>query len=241
MKKEYFQIQGIPSILLGEPSNNLYLFIHGQGGCKEEAEPFAEIAGYYGWQVLGIDLPEHGERKAEKITFDPWHAVPELLTVMKHAKSRWNRIAIRANSIGAWFTMLSYGEEKLENCLFVSPILDMKQLIQNMMLWAGVSEDQLRLEQTIPTSFGQTLSWEYLSYVRGHQIEKWDFPTEILYGDKDNLTERNIVDSFARRFGCRLTVMENGEHWFHTPEQLKVLDMWTMCGVKPNTINPPCS
>lgn len=227
MKKEYFNIQGIPAILLGEHSKSLYLFIHGQGGCKEEAEPFAEIAGTYGWQVLGIDLPEHGERREERNSFDPWHVVPELLTVMNHAKSRWDRIAIRANSIGAWFSMLSFADDDLEKCLFVSPILDMHKLIQNMMLWAGVSEDQLRLEQTIPTSFGQTLSWEYLTYVKEHPITNWDIPTEILYGDKDNLTEYSIVEDFTRNFRCRLTVMENGEHWFHTPEQLKVLDKWT--------------
>ena len=227
MKKEHFQIRGIPSILWGEPSKNLYLFIHGQAGCKEEAESFAEIAGCYGWQVLSMDLPEHGERKMEKNTFDPWHTVPELLTVMEYAKSHWNRIALRANSIGAWFSMVSLSNENLESCLFVSPILDMQQVIYNMMAWAGVSEDRLRLEQTIPTSFGQTLSWEYLSYVKKHPIAKWCFPTKILYGEKDNLTERSIIENFTRNFGCSLTVMENGEHWFHTPEQLQFLDKWT--------------
>jgi alpha-beta hydrolase superfamily lysophospholipase len=226
MKKEHFQIKGIPSVLWGEPSRKLYLYIHGQGGCKEEAEHFAEIVGCRGWQVLSIDLPEHGERKDEKNSFDPWHAVPELSTVMEHAKLHWNCIALMANSIGAWFSMLSYANETLEKCLFVSPILDMHQLIQNMMVWAGVMEDRLQLEKTIPTSFGQTLSWEYLCYVKAHPITKWSFPTEILYGGKDNLTERGVVENFTGRFGCRLTVMENGEHWFHTPEQLKFLDKW---------------
>ncbi len=228
MEIKHFQVHGIPSILWGEPSKNLYLFIHGQKGCKEEAEPFAEIAVRYGWQVLSIDLPEHGARKEEKTSFDPWHVVPELLKVMEYAKAHWNCIALRANSIGAWFSMLSYSNMNLKKCLFVSPILDMQQLIQNMMLWAGVSEDQLRQEQIIPTSFGQTLSWEYLSYVKEHPITNWSFPTEILYGDKDNLTERSIVESFIKRFGCKLTIMENGEHWFHTPEQLKFLDKWTI-------------
>lgn len=228
MQKECFQIQGIPSILWGEPTKNLYLFVHGKEGCKEEAESFAEIAGRYDWQVLSIDLPEHGERKEEKNTFDPWHAVPELSAVMKYAKSHWNCIALRANSIGAWFSMLSFADERLAKCHFVSPMLDMHRLIQNMMLWAGVSEDQLRLEEAIPTSFGETLSWEYLSYVKKHPIAEWNFPTEILYGGKDSLTERYVVENFTKQFGCRLTVMENGEHWFHTPEQLKVLDQWTI-------------
>jgi pimeloyl-ACP methyl ester carboxylesterase len=110
MKKEYLNIQGIPSILLGESSKNLYLFIHGLGGCKEEAEAFAEIAGCYGWQILSVDLPEHWRNAREKNLFVPWQVVPELSAIMKYARSYWDSIALRANSIGAWFSMLSFQE-----------------------------------------------------------------------------------------------------------------------------------
>ena len=34
--------------------------------------------------------------------------------------------------------------------------------------------------------------------------------------------------AFAARPGRTLTVMEDGEHWFHTPQQLAVLEQWTM-------------
>ena len=51
-------------------------------------------------------------------------------------------------------------------------------------------------------------------------------PTAILYAGQDHLTARETVEEFARRFGCSVTVMENGEHWFHTEEQLAVLDTW---------------
>lgn len=44
MEKKCFQIQGIPAILWGSRSDKLYLYIHGQAGCKEEAEAFAHIA-----------------------------------------------------------------------------------------------------------------------------------------------------------------------------------------------------
>ncbi|MCC0636388.1 MULTISPECIES: alpha/beta hydrolase [unclassified Clostridioides] len=227
MEKKYFQIHGIPSILWGNPSNKLYIYIHGQCGYKEEAEIFANIAVNHGWQVLSIDLPKHGERKEENISFDPWNVVPELLAIMKYAKSNWNQIALYANSIGAWFSMLSFENENLEECVFVSPILDMQQLISNMMLWANVSEEQLKHELIIPTSFGHTLSWEYLQYVKKHPITKWNTTTRILYGKHDELTELSVVEKFTRHFNCNLTVIANGEHWFNTPEQLKVLNKWT--------------
>lgn len=226
MKKKHFQIRGIPSILWGNPSNQLYIYIHGQSGYKEEAETFAKIAVNHGYQVLSIDLPEHGERKKEKNSFDPWHVVPELLTIMEYAKCNWNQISLYANSIGAWYSMLSLENENLKECIFVSPILDMQQLISNMMLWANVSEEQLKHELIIPTSFGHTLSWEYLLYAKKHPITKWNVPTKILYGKYDELTEISVVEKFTEKFNCSLTIMENSKHWFNTPEELNALDEW---------------
>lgn len=43
----------------------------------------------------------------------------------------------------------------------------------------------------------------------------------------NNLTSRHTVDDFVACFQSELTVMEEGEHWFHTPEQLEVLNKWT--------------
>jgi alpha-beta hydrolase superfamily lysophospholipase len=217
----------IPAILCGAESDKVYLFIHGKDGCKEEAAVFAESAIQSGWQVLGIDLPEHGERKNGTIPMLPWNVVPELQSVMTYAKQHWHKIAVRANSIGAWFSMLSFADEPLEKCLFVSPILDMEKLIKNMMLWAQVSEAQLQKEGSIKTTFGETLSFEYLSYVRSHTLDCWNAPTSILYAGRDNLTDSETVDGFVKRHHAKLSVMENGEHWFHTPEQLAFLKQWT--------------
>lgn len=226
MIREQIKIGDVPAIVWGKPSKKGFLFIHGQGGNKEEAQAFAQIAEECGYQVMSMDLPEHGDRKGQEPPLDPWHAVPELKKVMEYAKGRWDRISLRATSIGAWLSLLSFPNERLENCLFVSPVLDMERLISNMMQWAGVSEERLERERVIPTTFGQTLSWEYLTYVKAHPIQSWDFPTRILYGTADDLVERDVVESFTGKFGSDLTVMEGGEHWFHTPEQLKVLENW---------------
>lgn len=94
------------------------------------------------------------------------------------------------------------------------------------MSWASVDEARLEREGEIPTDFGETLSWRYLQYVKAHPIVKWDADTEILYAGQDDLTDRDTVDVFVRQSGCGLTVMENGEHWFHTSEQLAVLKTW---------------
>ena len=85
----------------------------------------------------------------------------------------------------------------------------------------------MQRQREIPTEFGETLSWDYLCYVRKHPIE-WSIPTCILYGGKDHLTSRETISGFAEQIGANLTIMEDGEHWFHTEEQMKFLDHW-MC------------
>ena len=226
MHTQKFMLGHIPALLCGGESDKVFLFLHGKDGCKEEAAVFADSASRSGWQVLGIDLPGHGDRKSGSDPMLPWNAVPEFQSVMTYAKQHWKHIAVRANSIGAWFSMLSFAGEPIKKCLFVSPILDMEKLITNMMMWAQVSEERLQKEGQIPTAFGETLSWEYLSYVRSHPINNWNIPTSILYADLDNLTDRATVKDFAKRH-AKLSVMENGEHWFHTPEQLAFLKQWT--------------
>lgn len=226
IKQTPITIQGIPVIVYGEPSQRVYLYIHGKLGHKEEALAFAAIACPKGWQVLSIDLPGHGQRKAQTDCFDPWHVLPELTLIMAHAKSQWPCIRLYANSIGAWFSLLAFSGEVFEQCLFVSPVVNMQLLIETMMQWAGVTPEQLRQAGSIPTEFGETLSWQYYTYTKENPICNWSSPTSILYAGKDNLTDRSVIEAFAKRFGCKLTVMEQGEHWFHTPEQLAVLNHW---------------
>lgn len=226
MDAEALYIQSIPALVWGKASQKVYLYIHGQEGCKEEARLFASVAIRRGWQVLSVDLPEHGERKGESDSFYPWKIVPKLVSVMEYAKHRWNKIGLFASSIGAWFSMLSFKQEHLEQGMFVSPVVDMKQLIETMMDWAGVSPERLRREQVIAASFGQTLSWQYREYAEENRISQWQTPNCVLYAGKDNLVGRETVQAFAQKFNAVLTIWEEGEHWFHTEAQLDVLRRW---------------
>ena len=94
-----------------------------------------------------------------------------------------------------------------------------------MMEWANVTEQELESKGVVHTDYGEDLSWEYLSYVRSHPIE-WRVPTKILYGSNDHLTSLEIITDFANKHQATLTVMKNGEHWFHTEDQMLFLDNW---------------
>ena len=155
----------------------------------------------------------------------PWEAAPQIAAAYDEARRQYDHIVLLANSIGAYFAMLALQGRTPDRALFVSPVLDMERLILDMMGWAGVSEQALREQGEIPTDFGEKLSWAYLCYVREHPIT-WQVHTEILYAGGDHLVSRQTVERFAEEHGAGLTVLEGGEHWFHTEEQLAFLDGW---------------
>lgn len=155
----------------------------------------------------------------------PWEAKAEFPIAFETLTTEYSRVILIANSIGAYFSMCALPQEKIAKAYFILPVVDMEKLISNMMNLANVSEDELREKDTIETAFGETLSWEYLCWVRNHPSQ-WNIPTEILYGGQDNLTDLETITAFANSQDASLTVMENGEHWFHTAEQVRFLDTW---------------
>ena len=40
------------------------------------------------------------------------------------------------------------------------------------------------------------------------------------------MCESEFVFEFAKKFECELSVFEDGEHYFHTKEQLEVFENW---------------
>ena len=204
MKKQELTLAGVPAILYGERSRKVYLYVHGKNGCKEEAERFANTACAAGWQVLAIDLPEHGARKDRPEQLLPWAVVPEIQAVYARMQPVWPHIRLYGVSIGAWLAMQALRAEKLEKALLVSPVVDMETLILSMMQGAHVTEEQLKAAGEIPTEMGETLSWPYLCWVREHPLQ-WHTPTQVLYGDKDALTSRAVMERFRRQSGAHLT------------------------------------
>lgn len=217
MIKKYFKIENIPAILWGESSENIFIAVHGNLSNKEDdiIQIFAKKAVSLGYQVISFDLPEHGERVEEDIKCKVWDCVRELNLIMNYVKQNWNNISL-----------LAYKDDFIKQSLFISPVLNMKRIIDNMMLWFDIDEEYLKSKQIVKTPIGQNLYWDYYCYVKDNPIDKWNIPTNILYGLKDDLCESDIVFKFVKRFNCNITVMNKGEHYFHTQEQLKFFKQW---------------
>lgn len=210
-------------------NSTLVVYVHGKGGNAGEAGHYKKL--FADCDVAGFDY------KSET----PWDFKDKFFNWAKEKFVAYKSVILVANSIGAYFLMNAISQIDAENsgdknrrneitakisrAFFISPIVNMEKLICSMMTWAGVTEAQLEERKVISTDFGDDLSWEYLTYVRKTPIQ-WKIPTEILYGENDNLTSLETVSEFARAHNAKLTVMNGGEHWFHTDEQMKFLDGW---------------
>lgn len=229
MKKERIKINKIPSIIWGEKSQKVFIAIHGNMSNKadEVIKILADEVVKKGYQVISFDLPEHGERKTDtKYLCKVQNCVNDLKQIMEYAKTNYTEINVWACSMGAYFSLLAYIGEKISKCIFLSPVVNMRIIIENMMLWNNTTENELKEKQEIKTNFGQILYWDYYVYVKENPITNWDTKTYILYGNKDNMQDENIIKKFSNNFNCELTILENGEHYFHTKEQLDYYRKW---------------
>lgn len=228
MKKVRFQIGGIPALLWGEPSDRLFIAVHGNMSSKEDTviQLFAEQATAQGFQVLSFDLPEHGDRKNDGSCCKVQNCMEELAAVMDFAKTITDKIGLFACSMGAYFSLLAYREEKLGPCFFLSPVVNMKILIDSMMEAFHISEEELSQKREIAIPDGPVFYWDYYRYVESHPIEVWDKKTTILHGSDDRISDPAVVLDFAQKFQCKIQWVDRGEHFFYTEIQLYEYKKW---------------
>ena len=228
IKKQFIAIENIPAILWGERSENLFIAVHGDMSHKEDKviEILADEATLKGSQVLSFDLPEHGDRKNNSYLCKVQNCVHDLTQIINYARQTHKSQSLFACSMGAYFSLLSYYGHSLNKAMFLSPIVDMERIIHYMMNCFGVSEEQLKLEGEIALPIGKTLYWDYFTYVKSHPIIHWPIKTSVFYGENDSISEYEIVRNFCDKFNCHLSQMKNGEHFFHTPDQLAFFRNW---------------
>lgn len=210
------QLYLIPNFIKnrGDIMKHAVIYIHGKGGSLVEAEHYRKFFSDE-YKIIGFDY---------KSEF-PWDAKIEFSNFFDSIAWNCDDIYLIANSLGAYFSMLALSDKKVKKAMFISPIVDMEKIILNMMSMSNVSEEELYNKKEIATTFGETLSWDYLTYVRNNPIV-WNIPTDILYAENDFLTSLETMTNFANKTNSRLTIMKNGEHYFHTEEQMNFLDNW---------------
>ena len=135
-------------------------------------------------------------------TFAPRKTGKEIHDYVEKLKSRYENIILIANSIGAFFSLHADINNLVQRAFFISPIVSLKTFACDKPEWMNLGDPKLNI------------------------------PTAILYGSRDNMTSFETINNFAQKHGSSLTIMDGGEHWFHTEAQMQFLDNWirkTLC------------
>ena len=120
---------------------NIVIYVHGKGGSAAEAEHYRQL--FPDSEVIGFDY--HAQT--------PWEAKEEFPEFFAQQRKHCDRLTLVANSIGAFFSLSSLDGALVDSACLISPVVDMEKLIENMMLWADVTEQELAEKLEIPTDF----------------------------------------------------------------------------------------
>lgn len=225
MKQHKILINNIPSIVFGEPSDKVFIYIHGKMSRKEYAESFALIAEKYGYQTVSFDLPEHGERTDKAYRCDVWNGIKDLTAIADYVYDKWSNVSLFACSLGAYFSLNAYADRSFGKIMFQSPIVDMQWLVEHIMLWSNVTAEMLEEKKEIDNPI-DTLRWDYFLYIKNHPVTSWHKGTNILYGSLDELQPYESIADFANRFEAKVTVSENSKHPFMEEKDFSATQNW---------------
>ena len=188
------------------------IYIHGLYGNSDEADFYSFCADKH--DVIGLNYKDG----------NPWEVKEKIIKEFKEISKNYKRVYVIANSIGAFYTYKYLSMFNIKSAYFISPLLNIKSLIEGLMRKSHISFERLKNEKIITMDDGQILSYDF--YQSLNDSDSWNTKTHILYGEKDNIVDHESIFNFACNHNCSLTIMKNGEHYFHTPSQLKYIKKW---------------
>lgn len=184
----------------------MVVYVHGAGGSASEAEFYKEL---FDDEVVGLEYKSN----------TPWDFKEETNTFFDEHRD----VVLIANSIGAYFSLLS--NVVYSKAFLISPVVDMKKLIESMMRERNISPSELKEKKTIAD-----LSWEYYTFACNN-IPHINSNAHIAFGEFDNLTSLETISNFAKINNATLDILKGGEHYFHTPRDMEFLKNW-ICNYK---------
>ena len=119
------------------------VYVHGKGGSAQEANYYRKFFDD-NFDIIGFDY------KSET----PWDAKVEFSNYFDLIIPKYNKTLLIANSIGAYFSLISLSKFPIKKALFISPVVDMERLILDMMIGENVSDEELSIKKEIETSLG---------------------------------------------------------------------------------------
>lgn len=138
--EEVFLVKYLPD---DNKVSEVIIAIHGFGSTKlsDTITMLAESINEYGFAVVALDLPAHGESKTEILTINK--AINYLLDLEEYVKTEFKeaKIGYFASSFGAYLTLLRLNklenEEDIDKVVLRCSAIDMKNIFKNNLLDEG--------------------------------------------------------------------------------------------------------
>lgn len=188
------------------------VYIHGLHGNEAESRFYSFLLDKM--DVIGLDYKDG----------NPWEIKDHIIQEFAEIHRKYKRVFVVANSIGAFYAYTYLSQFRIEEAFFISPLVNMKKIIEKMMRKNHISLATLKQEQIIILEDGQKLSYEF--YMSLIEADHWRVKTHVLYGEKDKLVDQDSLIHFLATHQATLTVMKNAGHYFHTPSQLRCIKKW---------------
>ena len=196
------------------------IYIHGANGSSKEAKDYAFLKDQY--DVKGLDYQDG----------NPWELKDKIQNEFKKLSKGYDEVMVIANSIGAFYACEYLAKYKINKAYFISPVVSMFQQIVDLMQMYGIKDKDLKEKGTIKLDDGTVLSYDFYQHVSNEE-DKWNVPTEILYGAYDQVVYTGSMMEFLENHPlARLTVKSDAEHYFYTPEEKRFIKKWILRTLK---------
>lgn len=210
---------------LGAP-NQCILGVHGFGADKdtELLATVSEEMSLFGAAMICFDFPAHGESpmQSDALTLD--NCIETLLYTAKWAHNRYPDLdfCIFASGFGAYLTLIAIDqlEELVGKVKLVlhTPNLRMSEMLLRM---TRMNEEELFAagHGTVPAPRQFDVSFDFYKQVRNYTaLTIYDTPMLLLHAEKDEFLPMEDMVNFRRiNEGCKLVVIPEADHQFHTP------------------------
>ena len=215
------------TLFYGARTERAVIALHGftSNRKSETVMNIAQVATADNAAVLSFDMPEHGDRRAQKGTLTVKNVLEDYTKVVEYVKEEVSdRISLFGSSLGGYFSLLAARyEPSVEQILLKSPALNpIKTLTKAMKECDNEARCDLlrRLVRDI-TGGGNGYSVYELA-------KKYPYPkTDIIWGKKDEVVDSYDVKSFVAVAPERiaLTAISCG-HQFLTANAQRSLSEW---------------
>ena len=192
------------------------VYIHGLYGSSEESKDYSYLSDNY--DVVGLNYQDG----------NPWELKDTIREEFTKITKNYKEIIVIANSIGAFYTYEYLSVFNIRQAFFISPVVDMYQMIFELMMQHHISKEELKEKREIKLENGQVLSYDFYLHTLNYQ-DNWNVDTEILYGEHDEIVHlENIAEFLSKHPKTKLTIKRGAEHYMHTDEEKEFIKNWIL-------------